>query len=184
MKAYRIIILLLVTMVMAGCEKAENKYSNFSAHFTYTPVNSIPTLYRACTSYGEFCSITLPIGDVNRFHFTSVHGYDVANRTAIQGYTGFILGLSGLIVGLPNIPELGQIEPTVVCYDLCCPNCYDESYISREMELREGGYTYCARCRRTYDLNNMGVVSQGDGGRSLFRYMVFYTGNTLAVNNN
>ena len=172
----------LLLLASCGDEVVNNKYCSLPARFTFTPVNSISQLYSSCESMGEWCSVTL---SGNTFLFTKPGGSEgKANRTAVDGYTGFYMGLCGFIVGLPNIPELGETVSVVACYDLACRNCYDETgYMTRRLTLREGGYASCARCQRTYDLNNTGQVSQGETGKPLFRYRVYYGSNTLSVNN-
>ena len=104
--------------------------------------------------------------------------------TAVDTRLNPSLGLSGLIVGLPNIPELGADIPRVVAFDLACP-CYEDFSTTRNLQLKEGGRAVCTRCGRTYDLNNQGIVADGPSGRSLFRYRTNYNafGNTLTVNN-
>nr|MCR4591599.1 hypothetical protein [Bacteroidaceae bacterium] len=102
--------------------------------------------------------------------------------TALVGYTGFNLGLSGLIVGLPNIPEIGKTESQVVCFELACSNCWEDYNITKPLVVSEGVAT-CNSCKRTYDLNNTGFITKGEVGRPLYRYRVSYVNNTLVVSN-
>lgn len=178
---------LAVVCFLAACGKADSRFSTYEARFSYAPVSAVPNLYRACTSMGEFCSITYPPG--NRFVIKSPStpsAPDYIVRTAIQGYQGFILGLGGgLVIGLPNMPEMLEAESRVVCYDLCCPNCYRDFHILKQLELNTSGLALCNSCKRSYDLNNQGIVARGEAGRSLFRYYVHYAAATqsLTVNN-
>lgn len=188
MKLLRLLLMALAAIILLlSCEKADNRFSSYDARFSYSPVTAVPNLYRACTSLGEFCTITFPPG--NRFVIQSPStpsAPDYIVRTAIQGYQGFILGLGGgLIVGLPNMPEMLEQESRVTCYDLCCPNCYQSYNILKQMELHTDGTALCQSCGRTYDLNSQGIVARGGAGRSLFRYYVYYNGmtQTLSVNN-
>lgn len=164
-----------------GDAVVSGKYSNLPARFTFTPVNSISQLYTACNSMGEWCTITL---SNSRFHFTNLSGTGLANQTAQSGYTGFYMGLSGFIVGLPNLPEPGSDAPVVTCYDLACRNCYEDHSVTRPLQLQTGGWARCPRCQRSYSLNSTGIVSQGSAGKALYRYRVYYGNNTLSVNNN
>ena len=190
----RIFRLMLVALAAAGilssCEKAENLYSRYYAYFRYTPVSAKPNLYRACTSLGEFCSITYPPGagpnSVVKSHSTP-SSVDYIQRTALQGYRDFILGIGGgLVLGMPMIPEMLEQESNVVCFDLCCSNCYQDYHIQKHLNMQPGGQASCISCGRTYDLNNMGIVSAGDAGRSRFRYYVHYhmSTQTITVSNN
>ena len=173
--------LCLCLLASCGDELSSNKFCSLPARFTFSPVNSISQLYSSCESMGEWCSIELT---GNQFLFTKANGSQgKANRTALEGYTGFYMGLSGFIVGLPNIPELGETASIVTCYDLACRNCYDTAIVARPLTLRVGGYAYCSRCHRTYDLNNIGMVSDVESGNPLYRYRVYYGNNTLNINN-
>lgn len=184
METFSRFLMFSVSLLLASCgdEVVSSKYCSLPANFTFSPVNSISQLHSSCESMGEWCTITL---SGNTFLFAKPEGNPgKANRTAVDGYTGFYMGLCGFIVGLPNIPELGELVSVVTCYDLACRNCYEGTgYMTRRLALREGGYAYCSRCQRTYDLNNTGQVSQGEAGKPLFRYRVYYGSNTLSVNN-
>lgn len=195
MKVYRklskiiaVLVVLVSASIVSSCEKADNKYSGYRAYFKYGPVSAKPNLYRACTSLGEFCSITFPPGVNFVIKSPSTPSVvDYIQRTALQGYQGYALGVGGgLIVGMPTIPEMLAQESQVTCYDLCCPNCYQNYHILKQLEMHVGGLSTCSSCHRTYDLNNQGIVSSGEAGRSLFRYYVHYYAptQTLTVNNN
>ena len=177
------IFLVSIFLLFTSCndDLVSNKYCNLPARFTFSPVSSISQLNSSCNNPGEWCTITL---SGNKFYFTKSDGSQgEANRTAIEGYTGFYMGLSGFIVGLPNIPEMGESVSVVTCYDLACRNCYDNFSVTKRMTLQESGYAQCPSCNRTYNLNNTGIVSSGDAGKPLFRYRVYFNGNTLSINN-
>lgn len=189
-KTKSIITMLIVFMaisIVSSCEKADNRFSTYYAYFKYNPVSAKPNLFRACTSLGEFCSITYPPG-VNYVikSPSTASAVDYIPRTALQGYMNFVLGLgNGLIIGMPTIPEMLAQESQVTCYDLCCPNCYHNFHILKHLNLQIGGIAMCSSCNRNYDLNNQGIVASGDAGRSLFRYYVNYYSptQTLTVSN-
>ena len=182
------LVVFMATGILSSCEKADNRYSAYRAYFRYNPVSAKPNLFRACTSLGEFCSITYPPGVNYVIKSPSTpSSVDYIARTALQGYQGFVLGIGGgLVVGMPGLPEMLEQESRVVCYDLCCPNCYQDYHILKQMALDVGGLASCSSCQRSYDLNNQGIVSKGDAGRSLFRYYVDYYSptQTLTVSNN
>ena len=179
---FRILGCLFAVSCCLSCGEADTLYARLPAKFIMDNVCSVPQLYTACNSMGEFCTI---YGNNKQYIFASHNGSTPVNQIALSQYSGFYLGLSGFIVGLPNIPEMGQDVPAVVCFDLACSNCYEESNIAKRMILQEGGFAHCSRCQRTYDLNNQGIVSIGKGGRTLFRYRVNYLASTgtLIINN-
>ena len=182
----RILLALVLLPLSCSDEAVTNKYCNLPARFQFTPVNSISQLYSSCESMGEWCTITL---SGNKFYFSKPNDKKPGEwpRVQLDGYTGFYMGLSGFILGLPNIPEVGETMPVVTCYDLACRNCWDDYMVSRKMELREGGLAFCSRCQRTYDLNNTGQVRLDPGkhetNHPLLRYRVYYGNNTLSINN-
>ena len=176
--------LVFVFVVLSSCGDGivSNKYCSLPAKFTFTPVNSISQLYTSLNSPGEWCTVTIDASG-NKFLFRNLSSTGEANRTALDGYTSFYMGLSGFIVGLPNIPELGSDLPVITCYDLACSNCYADYSVARRLTLQEGGLARCSSCKRIYDLNNTGIVSSGSAGQPLYRYRVYYGNNTLSINN-
>ncbi|MCD8317483.1 MAG: hypothetical protein LUC45_00865 [Paraprevotella sp.] len=159
----------------------QNTYSNYPAYFVCKNVMTVPQLNAAMNSLGVYATIRY---DRERFLFTDENGNTTpVNATAIAGNASLQMGIAGFIVGLPNIPELGSSISVPVCYDLACPNCYSSYNISRALQLKEGGYASCTSCNRIYNLNNQGQISSGDGGVSLFRYRINYSGNTVVINN-
>jgi len=174
--------LCLVVATSLSCSDAvvDNKYCQLPARFNFTPVTSISQLYTSCNSQGEWCTITYRDP---KFIFTNLSGTGEANKTALAGYTGFYMGLSGFIVGLPNMPEVGADMPVLTCFDLACSNCYEAKSTTKPLTLQQGGYAHCASCQRTYNLNNVGIVSSGEAGRALYRYRVYYASDHLAIDN-
>lgn len=179
----RVCLALSLTLLsLTGCDEADvsQKYCNLPARFSFSPVSSVSQLYTACNSMGQWTTITL---SGNRFLFANPQGSTPVNITQANNYTGFYLGLCGLLVGLPTIPELGSDYSVVTCYDLACSNCYEQDYITKPLTLQTGGEATCPRCHRTYDLNNLGLVSRGEAGKQLYRYRIAYANNSLVVNN-
>lgn len=173
-------VLLLLVTVACTDTVVSNKYCNLPAHFTYSPVVAISQLYSACNSQGEWTTIT---ARNKQFIFTNLSGSTTVNQTQLDNYHAIYMGLSGFIVGLPNIPELGSDLPTITCYDLACSNCYKDNSVTRPLQLQPGGFAYCKSCQRTYNLNNLAQISRGEAGITLFRYHVYYGNNTLTISN-
>ena len=169
-------------LLLSSCQKAEHLYSSYPAQFVFWPVTQAPQLNTALNNMGEFCTLT-PSGDY--YVFSNTKGSTRVALTAIDQSVSARLGLDGFIVGLPNMPEMGYDTPRVVCFDLCCPNCYHDLGITRRLALGVGGTARCARCTRTYDLNNLGMVSSDTTGVSLLRYRVYYEqmNNRLTISN-
>ena len=163
---------------LASCHDADRTFCNLPAYFVMENIYQAPVLNIACNSMGQFCTITT---SGKEFIFKSLTQTDPVPITSGYVYDGFYLGLSGFIVGLPEIPEMGRDVSRVVCFDLACANCYHEYGITKRMVLQEGGWATCRNCERTYNLNDLGRT---DNGRPLYRYRVSLVGNKLVIANN
>lgn len=171
-----------VALCTMACDSADGIYSRMPAYFVMDNVLQAPVLQTALQNMGEFCTIRA-IG--NRYEFASPTQKtpSYVNATQLGNLSGFYMGLSGFVVGLPHIPEMGYDQSRVVCYDLACSNCYHDYNITKRMTLQEGGYLHCPSCSRTYNLNDKGLISKGEAGRPLVRYRVSFSGFTLVINN-
>ena len=178
------LLVIVFCLLFIACSDGEvnHKYCDLPARLTIENVQQAPVLFTACESMGEYCNVT---SDGQRFNFTDATNHtSYINITAMGGYSGYYLGLSGFIVGKLTIPEMGEDFVRVVCYDRACSNCYQEYHITKPLVLQTGGFAYCKNCQRTYDLNNVGnITSAGPAGRPLYRYRVNYIGNALVINN-
>ena len=165
-------------LTLLSCSDAERLYDSFPAYFIFRGTNTVPQLNTAMGGLGEFCTIQ---DQGSTVLFSNLSGSTPVNKTAVEGYQGFRLGRAGgFIVGLPTLMSDTQ---GVVCYDIVCPNCYKESSLTRPLELITGGRAQCRNCKRTYDLNNQGLLASGDAGRRLFRYNCSHHSYTLIISN-
>lgn len=171
-------------LLLVACSKTEQTYSNHTARFAFTATNLVPHLNAALNNAGEFCTITAH-NNTYVFHSPGLREDFTYERSELERKSGYILGLSGLIVGTPVIAEQLSSQPTVVCFDLACPNCYEDFSITRNVTLQLSQRAQCSRCQRVYDLNTQGIIVEGVQGSSLYRYRVAYypSGNTLNVSN-
>jgi len=177
------LVLCLLSFVLSSCNDGtvSNKFCNLPARLTIENVQQAPVLFTACESMGEYCYIT---SNGQQFLFTNAQGKtDPINILAMTGYSGYYLGLNGFIVGKLTIPEMGEDFVRVVCYDRACSNCYQNYNITKPLVLQTGGYAKCNSCGRTYNLNDIGNISDGPAGRPLYRYRVNYISNALVINN-
>lgn len=176
----RLLTAIIMLSGLVSCTKSDSLYCHIPASLVVDNAYQAPALHTACTSLGEFCSVTM---DGQKIYFQGSKETSPINRVALSNYSTTILGLGGLIIGLPALPEIGKDVSQVVCFDLNCPNCYEQyEGITKRMTL-SGSTAHCRGCGRTYDLNNQGIVSQGGSGRPLFRYRASYVGNALVVSN-
>lgn len=167
----KLLILLAVALLFVGCgnDDSYTKYSRYKAAFAYFYVQTATPLKDALYSPGIYCSIKLTIN--KQLLFTTLTQQLPVDVTAPNYYQSFTC-LSGFIVGYSNMIEMGSDDLARVCFDLACSNCYRDDAIKRDLTLKENGYAYCQRCKRTYSLNNMGMVDAGNAGRPLERYHI------------
>lgn len=104
---------------------------------------------------------------------------DNAITTALEARQQCIMGAgNGLIIGCSTL-NTGQLY----AYDRLCPNCLKIG-TSKPLQWDNNGlWVKCARCQRSYDLNNSGYVVGGDPGNKLLRYRSSYNGTMLIVTN-
>ena len=138
-------------ILMLSCaDDVQNVYSKYRAAFTYNKVTTTAPLYKALTGAGIFCSIYCQGGKI---YFNTPYESKYETLTDINMYMKPI-AFNGFIVGLSNLEES----------------------ISPSLTLQENGFAYCNRCKRKYDLNNLGVISEGEKGLKLIRYHIMYDG--------
>ncbi len=179
---------LILVLVFAACSSNDDNlyYTGSKASFTYSPVENSPLLLRALRNSGEFAIFlnTVYNGSM-RFVISNAQGAEeTIQGTSVDYYKSMYFGLSnGFIIGMPTLPEVGVDITSPVCFDVVCPNCYNNYSICKRLSLREGGYAFCGSCSRIYNLNNYGIVSDGEGGRNLFRYHITASGSTMSIYN-
>ena len=91
---------------------------------------------------------------------------DVTLTTAREAQFNYYLGANDCI-----IIGTSSFDFQLVAYDGQCPNCLSEyGGYNYPMTWQDNGLQlHCAKCNRTYDVNN-GVVADGAAGRELLRY--------------
>ncbi|MEG1581008.1 MAG: hypothetical protein RR386_07090 [Bacteroidaceae bacterium] len=178
------ILFFLFVCLMAGftscSDEIQNTYSRSRASFLFKPTTAAAPLQAALNSYGEYCDIRY---DASKYYFTSLNASYTYTRSAVDIRNQTISMSNGFIVGRSSLTDMGSDKQPIVCYDRVCPNCFRESYITRALTLKEGGLAFCSRCTRTYDLNNLGIISSDTTGVKLERYSIAYGNNTLAISN-
>lgn len=170
----------VVLMLCLGCtsDDMQTTYSRYRASFLYQKVMQINPLYASLTGSGVFCTITFQGMKVT---FSSNGNSYTDNLTQVAGYQSPVF-LGGFIVGQANMPETGQTILPLMCYDLACPNCYEEMGLTRPMNVVEDNgrqVAGCSKCNRKYDLNNAGIPIEGEKGIKLHRYHIVYDGSNI-----
>lgn len=165
----------ILLLTATSCHDSYNEFCtqypvSFSCDITYAPFNTI-------CSMGQFLTVRLK---ANHTGYTVYNpALDKTTEMAISEMEArsFVFGLGGLIIGQPYFNDGAS---TYYAYDLACPHC-DRS--SARLTLDEMGHATCSRCDAVFDLNNGGIVLEGEG-RPLYRYRVTQSNlNTLFVHN-
>jgi len=160
-------------------DNVENYYSNYRASFQYSPVASVAPLYTSLNNMGEYCMIWR---NSDNFYFEGQDEKIVTKtKTAETIYNNWVC-LKGFIVGVTNIPEIGNDLASLVAYDLACPYCYEKDLIISSLQYDGYGFVKCTRCGRRYNLNNGGIVVNGIGPK-LIRYKISTNGVQLNIYN-
>lgn len=188
MQRYRF-LLSLFCVTLVGCN-AEYEYSRYPCYFVFdNGTHQDAALSSALNnlSPGTFCYIyqSTKAGAVY-VNFSTNQGLSSSQlKNAIDQKYTYTLGVNnGIIVGFGNLDNPAQLY----AYDHQCPNCansgsaYSPKY---PLSMSTDGKATCSKCKRVYDMNNGGIIVNGEGGDKLWRYHVTCTGplGVLIVNN-
>lgn len=172
----------LLALVLTSCSNSEFEFSKYRCFFIFDNAeHNDPTLASAliATSPGTFCRIY--IKGEKKFGFLSNRGLESETQmNAKDALRTCILGVyneSGIIVGY------GTLGGELYAYDAQCPNCYAESNMPRYLlSMTDIGQAKCKTCKRVYDMNNGGIVTENRRGndKKLIRYRASYTDTGIA----
>ena len=171
----------LLVFLLFACSEAERLYDNYPVRFVVQNTNTNEVLNAALSGMGEFCTAVNQGSAVAYTNLKTTISVPLSARDLSYGYysygrsNGFIIGHTSMISS--------RFPDQVVCYDIVCPNCYNDLSISRSLHLLSGARAQCGKCQRTYDLNELGMVTQGEAGRSLYRYSARYSPFQLVIGN-
>lgn len=169
-----------ICLLLASCA-ADDEYSTWPCFFHYdNSVAQDATLATAQDAYsrGIFCLITESShGGVKYLTFTNNQGLQSQVReTAMEQQANFVLGLNnGIIVGYQTLVTDGY-GAGFAAYDVQCPNCVRTTGNNVNPNYRvvmssTSGIVTCSKCGKKYDLNNGGIIQNGEkGDKGLEKY--------------
>ena len=167
--------------LLLSCSQAERLYDTYPVRFVVQNTNTNEVLNAALTGMGEFCTMVNKGTSMEYTNLKTTRYVTFTSREQNYGYFNF--GRSnGFVVGHTSMIS-SRFPDQVVCYDIACPNCYSDLNVTRNVGLLSGSRAQCSSCQRTYDLNELGMVVQGEPGRSLYRYSVRYSPFQLVIGN-
>ena len=179
-------LLPLLTLLLLMACKAENEFSTWPCRFAYdNAIHQEETLATAMepNSRGVFCQITEHVqGGVKYLRFSNNQGLSSQLvETFTEQQANFVLGLNnGIIVGYQTFVNDG-FGAGFVAYDVQCPNCVrrQNNTISPNYRvvMANTGIAACSKCGLKYDLNNGGIVQNGQQeDKGLEKYAASTTG--------
>ena len=179
-------LLPLLTLLLLMACKAENEFSTWPCRFAYdNAIHQEATLATAMepNSRGVFCQITEHVqGGVKYLRFSNNQGLSSQLvETFTEQQANFVLGLNnGIIVGYQTFVNDG-FGSGFVAYDVQCPNCVrrQNNTISPNYRvvMATTGIAACSKCGLKYDLNNGGIVQNGQQeDKGLEKYAASTTG--------
>ena len=183
--------LLAVGCLLSGCSGAEAEYSTWPCRFAYD--NSIHLDVTLATSLnagsrGVFCLITEQVQKGQKYLLFQNSNGDKSSpvpETAEEVQAKFILGLNnGIIVGFQTL--ITEPYGGFVAYDVQCPNCVRNENNTINPNYRvtmdTKGIATCPKCKKTYDMNNGGIVTNGsEGDTGLEKYVAITDGMHVSV---
>ena len=176
------LLALVFLLIPSSCDKVENSvYRNYKCYFVFDT-----------TLHAADCHLTLAMGNPGHFlivksamvsgirHIQTVRNYDKATEdtpltTQKESQTACYLGANNAII-IGRSTYTGQL----IAYEGQCSNCLND-YGGTNYPLTwndNGQQLNCARCKRSYDVNN-GVVAAGEGGRQLYIYNASFDGSLV-----
>jgi len=173
--------LLLSSFIFFSCEAESNISHNYRCNFIFdTSLHPLPCqLTGILGNPGHFCKVESEfMGGVR--HLKTTRNYDgstedVILRTEKESQVTLALGANNCI-----IIGTSSYENRLIAYDGQCPNCLEE-YGGTRYPLtwqNNGLQLHCAKCGRSYDVNN-GVVTSDNGGKQLLNYYAAFDGTLL-----
>ena len=172
-------------MLLVACE-ADQEYSTWPCRFSCNnQIHQDATLATALdpNSRGVFCMITENTrAGVKYLCFKNSDGLESqVPESAEEVEARFILGLNnGIIVGYQTLNTDGAYGG-FIGYDVQCPNCVRRENNTVNPTYRivmaSTGIATCSKCGKKYDMNNGGIVLNGEKGDSgLEKYVANTTG--------
>jgi uncharacterized Zn-finger protein len=177
--------LAMIAMFLLLACNADNEYSSQPCYFAYQNSNYLDeTLATAMNpqSRGVFCQISESRSSgVTYLNFKNNQGLTSQKKeTALEQQTAYVIGLNnGIIVGFQTLNDTPN--GGFAAYDLQCPNCVrrHDSYTNPKywLTMSSSGIATCSKCGKHYDMNNRGVIQDGEADDvNLTQYVATTTG--------
>ena len=170
-------ILLSCCLILVACNASDSISREFRCQFIFdTTLHPLPCqLTGIVGNNGQFCQVQTYVDNQGIRHLKTTRNYDnakddVALTTAREAQFSYYLGANDCI-----IIGTSSFDPQLIAYDGQCSNCLSDygGYNYPLTWQNNGNQLHCAKCNRTYEINN-GTVTDGDAGRQLLRYNAIF----------
>ena len=161
-----------------GCQVDEAISHNYQCYFVFdTSLHPLPCqLTGILGNPGHFCKVENNMSGGVR-HLKTTRNYDGATeditlRTEKESQVMIALGANNCI-----IIGTSSYDNRLIAFDGQCPNCLNEhGGTNYPLTWQKNGLQlHCAKCGRSYDVNN-GVITDGEGGKQLAAYNAAFDG--------
>ena len=183
MRRYLLPFCLLTLLLLSACQADDSISREYRCNFIfYTSLHPQPCqLTGILGNSGHFVKIQTNIQQGIR-HLKTTRNYDNASEdvpltTAKESQFNYYLGANDCI-----IIGTSSYDNQLVAYDGQCPNCLaDYNGISYPLTWQKNGMQlHCAKCNRSYDVNNGTIASDTPGSnKQLLRYKVIFDGDLI-----
>ena len=176
------LFLLSVCLMMAACNANDSISRENRCLFIFdTSLHPLPCqLTGILGNNGHFCQVQTYVDNQGIRYLKTTRNYDnakedVALTTEPESQVNYYLGANDCI-----IIGTSTYDFTLLAWDGQCPNCLsDYGGYNYPLTWQDNGLQlHCAKCNRTYDVNN-GVVAEGAGGRQLLKYNAALDGSII-----
>ena len=174
-------LLVFFLVCLYSCTGEDNISRSYRCNFIFdTSLHPMPCqLTGILGNPGHYCKIQASMMNGIR-HLKTTRNYDNAVEDLVlttekESQVLLALGANNCI-----IIGTSSYDNRLVAYDGQCPNCLnDYNSVNYPLTWRQNGLQlHCAKCDRSYDVNN-GVVADGEGGRQLLNYFAAFDGMLL-----
>jgi len=170
-----------IGLLLAACTAENNISRDYRCYFVFdTSLHPLPCQLTAILgNSGHFCKLESSyVGGVRHLKTTRNHDgavEDVLLRTEKERQMSIALGANNCI-----IIGTSSYDNVLIAYEGQCSNCLNQFGGTRyPLSWQNNGQQLnCAKCGRTYDVNNGTVVSD-HGGKQLYRYQAAFDGQLI-----
>lgn len=175
------IMSLFVLLSLSACNSEDAIYREYQCYFIFdTQLHPQPCQLTAILGNpGHFCKIEADVKNGAR-HLKTTRNYDgaiedVLLSTEREKQQRCVLGAGNCI-----IIGTSSYDNVLIAYEGQCSNCLNQFGGTRyPLSWQNNGQQLnCAKCGRTYDVNNGTVVSD-HGGKQLYRYQAAFDGQLI-----